>query len=164
MSVQKVVNNDNAADMNNTYENSLELLSSSVFSFSITVDGQNKATATAGPVGLEYGQTRLTGAVAALTDPASPPGPIQTLTITYGNYPPSLADGDKPTDETHAVTVNATNDSPDDTDNAVYTARITSDSAASALVIVVSRFGNATLTGAGVTLDIEIRKRGNALA
>lgn len=158
MSVQKVVNNDNAADMNNTYENSIELLSSSVFSFSISVSGQDLATATAGPVGLEAGQTRLTGAVAGVG------AAIQTLTITYGNYPSSLADGDKPTDETHAVTVNSTNDSPDDTDNAVYTARITSDSAASALVIVVSRFGNANLTGAGITLDIEIRKRGNALA
>jgi hypothetical protein len=159
MSVQKVVNNDNAADMNNTYENSIELLSSSVFSFSISVSGQDLATATAGPVGLEAGQTRLTGAVTTVAS-----GPVQTLTITYGNYPSSLADGDKPTDETHAVTVNSTNDSPDDTDNAVYTARITSDSAASALVIVVSRFGNANLTGAGITLDIEIRKRGNALA
>lgn len=160
MSVQKVVNNDNAADMNNTYENSIELLSSSVFSFSITVSGQGSDTATAGPAGLEYGPTRLTGAVTSVGT-----GPIQTLTITYGNYPSSLADGDKPTDETHAVTVNSTNDDPDDTDNAVYTARITSDSAASALVIVVSRFANtATLTGAGVTLDIEIRKRGNALA
>lgn len=163
MSVQKVVNNDNAADMNNTYENSMELLSSSVFSFSITVSDGGKATATAGPVGLEAGQTRLTGAVTALVGLEA--APIQTLTITYGNYPSSLADGDKPTDETHAVTVNSTNDSPDDVDNAVYTARITSDSAASALVIVVSRFANtATLTGAGVTLDIEIRKRGNALA
>jgi hypothetical protein len=162
MSVQKVVNNDNAADMNNTYENSIELLSSSVFSFSITVTGGGTATAIAPAAGtvLEDGQTRLTGAVTSVGA-----GPIQTLTITYGNYPSSLADGDKPTDETHAVTVNSTNDDPDDVDNAVYTARITSDSAASALVIVVSRFGNAaTLTGAGVTLDIEIRKRGNALA
>lgn len=162
MSVQKVVNNDNAADMNNTYENSLELLSSSVFSFSITVSGGNTDTATAPAAGtvLEYGPTRLTGAVTSVGT-----GPIQTLTITYGNYPSSLADGDKPTDETHAVTVNSTNDDPNATDNAVYTARITSDSAASALVIVVSRFANtATLTGLGVTLDIEIRKRGNALA
>ncbi len=157
MSVQKVVNNDNAADMNNTYENSIELLSSSAFSFSITVAGANTTTATAGPSGLEAGSTRLTGAVVAVADP------VQTLTITYGDYPSSLADDDKPTDDTHAVTVNSTN-ALDTVDNAVYTARITSDSAASALVIVVSRFGNATLTGAGVTLDIEIRKRGNALA
>jgi hypothetical protein len=162
MSVQKVVNNDNAADMNNTYENSMEIVSSSTFSFSITVTDGNLATATAPAAGtvLEAGPTRLTGAVTTVAS-----GPVQTLTITYGNYPSSLADGDKPTDETHAVTVNSTKDSPDDIDNAVYTARITSDSAASALVIVVSRIGNATpLSGSGVTLDIEIRKRGNALA
>lgn len=161
MSVQKVVNNDNAADMNNTYENSMEIVSSSTFSFSITVTDGNLATATAPAAGtvLEAGPTRLTGAVTTVAS-----GPVQTLTITYGNYPSSLADGDKPTDETHAVTVNSTNDD-DTTDNAVYTARITSDSAASALVIVVSRIGNATpLSGSGVTLDIEIRKRGNALA
>lgn len=155
MSVQKVVNNDNAADMNNTYENSIELLSSSAFSFSITVTNGNTATATA-PVA-EAGPTRLTGAVTGVT------AAVQTLTITYGNYPSSLADDDKPTDETHAVTVNSTNDE-DDVDNAVYTARITSDSTDSALVIVVSRIGNANLSGSGVTLDIEVRKRGNALA
>ena len=39
MSVQKVVNNDNAADMINTYENSMEIVPSSAFSFSITVTG-----------------------------------------------------------------------------------------------------------------------------
>ena len=156
MSVQKVVNNDNAADMINTYENSLEIVPSSAFSFAISVTDDNLATATASVS--ESGPTRLTGAVVAVGEP------VQTLTITYGNYPSSLADGDKPTDETHAVTVNSTNDD-DTTDNAVYTARITSDSAASALVIVVSRIGNATpLSGSGVTLDIEIRKRGNALA
>ena len=156
MSVQKVVNNDNAADMNNTYENSIELLSSSVFSFSISVTGDNNTTASSTVA--EAGPTRLTGAVVGVVG-----NPVQTLTITYGSYPSSLADDDKPTDDTHAVTVNATSIGTD-VDNAVYTARITSDSAASELEIVVSRIGNAALSGSGVTLDIEIRKRGNALA
>ncbi len=155
MSVQKVVNNDNAADMNNTYENSLEIVPSSVFSFSITVTGGSTTTATA-PVA-EAGPTRLTGGVNAVGNA------VQTLTITYGSYPSSLANDDKPTDDTHAVTVNSTN-AADTVDNAVYTARITSDSTASALVIVVSRMGNANLSGSGATLDVEVRKRGNALA
>lgn len=154
MSIEKVVNNYDAANITNTYEQSLLLNPISVFSVTTTTDITTPAAPTADVD--EAGPTRL--AMSANVAVAT----VQTYTITYGNYPSSLADADKPTDVTHAVFVHATG-STGSGDQTAYTGRITSDSSATQLVIVVSRVTTDANMQLGA-LDIEIRKRGSPLA
>jgi hypothetical protein len=157
MSVQKV-NDQNVADMNHTYKFSLLLDSSAVVAKNVTVDNNGTATATIANTQMEDGTPRLTGIVNGVTG-----NNIQTITATF---PASTVAGTAPTASTHDVFVNATQQSAANVDNAIYSARITSD-AAGPLTVVVSRVGNgvtaADLVGVGVTLDIELRKRGISL-
>ena len=157
MSVQKV-NDQNVADMNHTYKFSLLLDSSAVVAKNVTVDNNGAATATIANTQMEDGTPRLTGIVNRVTG-----NNIQTITATF---PASTVAGTAPTASTHDVFVNATQQSAATVDNAIYSARITSD-AAGPLTVVVSRVGNgvtaADLVGVGVTLDIELRKRGISL-
>lgn len=155
MSIEKVVNNYDAANITNTYEQSLLLNPISVFSVTTTTNIDVPAAPTASVS--EAGPTRL-----AMSANVAIGAPVQTYTITYGNYPSSVADADKPTDVTHAVFVHATG-STGNGDQTAYTGRITSDSSATALVIVVSRVTTDVNMQLGA-LDIEIRKRGLALA
>ena len=160
MSVQKV-NDQNVADMNHTYKFSLLLDSSAVFAKSVTVTGDTDALAAIANTQMEDGTPRLTGIVNAVGAGAT--NTIQTITATF---PAATVAGTAPTTSTHDVFVNATQQSAITVDNAIYSARITSD-AAGPLTVAVSRVGNgatgAGLIGAGVRLDIELRKRGISL-
>lgn len=158
MSVQKV-NDQNVADMNHTYKFSLLLDSSAVFAKSVTVTDPTAAAATIANTQMEDGTPRLTGVVGTTVDNSD----VQTITATF---PAATVANTAPTASTHDVVVNATQEDAGDVDNAIYSARITSD-AAGPLTVVVSRVGNGAtaddIAGDAVRLDIELRKRGISL-
>lgn len=160
MSVQKV-NDQNVADMNHTYKFSLLLDSSAVFAKSVTVTDGGDAAASIANTQMEDGTPRLTGEVGTVGAAAGTN--IQTITATF---PAATVANTAPTASTHDVVVNATQQDDGDVDNAIYSARITSD-AAGPLTVAVSRVGNgnsdAGLPGNNVRLDIELRKRGISL-